>query len=257
MTEFFCPFYTKSTKIKKGKFVYHLTGRLWQLDGWMVKRLMCETTKSPYDPLLLINYCKRTNTVQVINASGQHMTQLKIEFDADYWRRVREKSANPRQDGNKYKFVWYFSMRKHRQNYQTKAMHLLGDAECFHCAKFTHKTSMRYTRSALSELAGTSDSVSTASKSSLVPCYQSFRPLTVDGANPIAPAKLKECSILRLFVNAANLEKLVMYFRRLGTKAAETKLREWKKHSLMNNILRILFEFSLTQSYGVRNASDL
>lgn len=64
-------------------------------------------------------------------------------------------------------------------------------------------------------------------------------------------------SVLRLFVNAANLEKLVMYFRRLGTKAAETKLREWKKRSLMKNILRILFEFGLMQNYGVLNASDL
>ncbi|KAI3640281.1 hypothetical protein MIR68_001159 [Amoeboaphelidium protococcarum] len=30
----------------------------------------------------------------------------------------------------------------------------------------------------------------------------------------------------RLFVDADNLERLVMYFRRLGTKAAETKLRD-------------------------------
>ncbi|KAI3639786.1 hypothetical protein MIR68_002100 [Amoeboaphelidium protococcarum] len=304
MTKFFCPFCTKSTKIKRASVsIIRLAGnavnvgslsssqkmiekRLWQLDGWMVKQLICETTKSPYDPLLQIDYCKRTKTT----------------IGAVFVKNLQ----TPVKDGNKYNFVWYFSMRKHRQNYQITGIHLLGDAECFHCDRLTHQTSTRHTRSArnqlttavknararsmpsagssasnsypakmsnndplpsaalrthlrdaqfvVSELAGTSDSVSTASKSSLVTCYQTIRPLTVDGANHIALAKLKESSVLRLFVNAANLEMLVMYFRRLGSKAAETKLCEWKKHSLMNNILRILFEFSLMQSYGVRNA---
>ncbi|KAI3642195.1 hypothetical protein MP228_011750 [Amoeboaphelidium protococcarum] len=42
------------------------------------------------------------------------------------------------------------------------------------------------------------------------------------------PAKLKESSVIWLFVNADNPEKLVMYFPRLGMKAGETKLQDFQ-----------------------------
>ncbi|KAI3632647.1 hypothetical protein MIR68_009317 [Amoeboaphelidium protococcarum] len=77
MTEFFCPFCTKATKIKKDKLVFHLTGKqrgqcqffvqFMEKDqeealviGWMAKQLLSETIVGPYDALVLIDYCKQT-----------------------------------------------------------------------------------------------------------------------------------------------------------------------------------------------------
>ncbi|KAI3632648.1 hypothetical protein MIR68_009318 [Amoeboaphelidium protococcarum] len=51
-------------------------------------------------------------------------------------------------------------------------------------------------------------------------------PAQLSNNDPLTTAAVRAHLRDALFVDADNLERLVMYFRRLGTKAAETKLRD-------------------------------